>query len=94
MGEGRSQSQKKKTQKEKKEIIEYKDFSKGKKKTTKAKVKRAKQDRQLMGYEYNSPEERKALLGSMSGPTFSPATKKKKKKQMRIDDEFDYLNRW
>jgi hypothetical protein len=66
-----------------------------KKKTTKRKVKRAKQDRQLMGYEYNSPEERKALLGSMSGPTFSPATKKaKKKKHMSIDDQFADVDRW
>tara|TARA_R100000656_G_scaffold108445_1_gene80527 strand:+ start:288 stop:515 length:228 start_codon:yes stop_codon:yes gene_type:complete len=75
--------------------MEYKDFSKGKKKTTKGKVKRAKQDTQLMGYEYNSPEERRELLGSMDGPTFSPTTKKaKKKKQISIDDQFDYLNGW
>lgn len=66
-----------------------------KKRTTKAKVHKARQTRRLTGLEYNSPEERKALLGSMNGPTPSTSAKKpKKKKQISIDEQFAYLDRW
>ena len=75
--------------------MEYKDFSKAKKRTTKGKVRKARQAKRLTGLEYNSPEERKALLSSMNGPTPSTTTKKsKKKKQGSIDDLFADLDRW
>ena len=66
-----------------------------KKRTTKAKVRKARQTRRLTGLEYNSPDERKALLNSRNGPTPSTTTKKsKKKKQGSIDDLFADLDRW
>jgi len=75
--------------------MEYKDFSKTKKRSTKSKVRKARQTKQLTGYGYNSPEERKALLGQMNRPTPSTSAKKsKKKKQGSIDDQFAYLDKW
>jgi hypothetical protein len=66
-----------------------------KKRTTKAKVRKARQARRLTGLDYNSPEERKALIGEMDRPTPSTTAKKsKKKKQGSIDDQFAYLDRW
>lgn len=66
-----------------------------KKRTTKAKVRKARQSRRLTGLEYNSPEERKALISEMDRPTPSTTTKKsKKKKQGSIDDQFAHLDGW